>query len=161
MSFLLEREEEEHEISKSLKQAESPCVLYNEYTFAFTWSKTCPYLARPTFTEWFVMKNTNFICTVLPTSVCQTGLNTLVIKALSYSLGSLVSRLLCGGRGKWAWYTLFAHVPSSLGNLHILLHYTKIMVNFCLLAERLYCRVILPVGYICVVLKSETMLPWR
>ena len=31
---------------------------------------------------------------------------------------SLVPRLLCGGGGKRAWYTLFAHVPSSLGNLH-------------------------------------------
>ena len=29
---------------------------------------------------------------------------------------SLVSRLSCGG--KRPWYTLFAHVPSSLGNLH-------------------------------------------
>ena len=27
-------------------------------------------------------------------------------------------RLLCGGGGKRAWYTLFAHVQSSLGNLH-------------------------------------------
>ena len=31
---------------------------------------------------------------------------------------SLVPRLLCGGGGKRAWYTLFAHAPSSLGNLH-------------------------------------------
>ena len=42
---------------------------------------------------------------------------------------SLVSRLLCGGGGKRAWYTLFAHVPGSLPL------YTKIMVNFCLPAE--------------------------
>ena len=31
---------------------------------------------------------------------------------------SLVPRLLYGGGGKRAWYTLFAHAPSSLGNLH-------------------------------------------
>ena len=31
---------------------------------------------------------------------------------------SLVPRLSCGGGGKRAWYTLFAHAPSSLGNLH-------------------------------------------
>ena len=31
---------------------------------------------------------------------------------------SLVPRLLCGGGGKRAWYTLFVHAPSSLGNLH-------------------------------------------
>ena len=30
---------------------------------------------------------------------------------------SLVPRLSCGG-GKRAWYTLFAHASSSLGNLH-------------------------------------------
>ena len=40
---------------------------------------------------------------------------------------SLVSRLLCGGGGKRAWYTLFTHVPSYLA---ILLRYTKIMVTF-------------------------------
>ena len=34
------------------------------------------------------------------------------------SLHSLVPRLLCVGGGKRAWYTLFAHAPSSLGNLH-------------------------------------------
>ena len=54
---------------------------------------------------------------------------------------SLVPRLLCGGRGKRAWYTLFAHAPGSLGNLHTTpLHYnyghlTTITVNFCLPAE--------------------------
>ena len=31
---------------------------------------------------------------------------------------SLVPRLLCRGGGKRAWYTLFVHAPSSLGNLH-------------------------------------------
>ena len=31
---------------------------------------------------------------------------------------SLVPRLLCMGGGERAWYTLFAHAPSSLGNLH-------------------------------------------
>jgi len=31
---------------------------------------------------------------------------------------SLVPRLSCVGGGERAWYTLFAHVPSSLGNLH-------------------------------------------
>ena len=31
---------------------------------------------------------------------------------------SLVPRLSCGGGGKRAWYTLFVHAPSSLGNLH-------------------------------------------
>ena len=31
-----------------------------------------------------------------------------------------------------AWYTLFVNMPSSLGNLHT----TKIVVNFCLPAER-------------------------
>ena len=36
----------------------------------------------------------------------------------STSTGSLVPRLLCVGGEKRAWYTLFAHVPSSLGNLH-------------------------------------------
>ena len=30
----------------------------------------------------------------------------------------LAPRLLCGRGGKRAWYTLFAHAPSSLGNLH-------------------------------------------
>ena len=36
---------------------------------------------------------------------------------------SLVPRLLCRGGGKRAWYTLFSHAPSSLGNLHTtLLH---------------------------------------
>ena len=29
-----------------------------------------------------------------------------------------IPRLSCGGGGKRAWYTLFAHAPSSLGNLH-------------------------------------------
>ena len=31
---------------------------------------------------------------------------------------SLIPRLLCGGGGKRAWYTLFTHAPHSLGNLH-------------------------------------------
>ena len=31
---------------------------------------------------------------------------------------SPVSRLSCGGGGKRAWYALFVHAPSSLGNLH-------------------------------------------
>ena len=39
----------------------------------------------------------------------------------------------------------------------ILLGYTKIMVNFCLPAERPHCRVILPVRHIWMVLKSETI----
>ena len=33
-------------------------------------------------------------------------------------MASLVLRLSCGGGGKRAWYTLFTHAPSSLGNLH-------------------------------------------
>ena len=33
----------------------------------------------------------------------------------AYTSISLVPRLLCGGGGKRAWYTLFTHVPSSLG----------------------------------------------
>ena len=44
---------------------------------------------------------------------------------------SLVPRLLCGGEGKRAWYTLrMRQVPLVIC---ILLRYTKIMVNFCLL----------------------------
>ena len=38
--------------------------------------------------------------------------------AQSWPSISLVPRLLCGGGGKRAWYTLFAHASSSLGNLH-------------------------------------------
>ena len=38
--------------------------------------------------------------------------------SLSYFNSSLVHRLFWGGGGKRAWYTLFAHVPSSLGNLY-------------------------------------------
>ena len=37
---------------------------------------------------------------------------------LQISKVSLVPRLLCGGGGKRAWYSLLAHAPSSLGNLH-------------------------------------------
>ena len=33
------------------------------------------------------------------------------------------------GGGKRAWYTLFAHVPGSLGNLHNTPLYTEITVN--------------------------------
>ena len=33
-------------------------------------------------------------------------------------LHNLVPRLSCGGGGERAWYTLFAHAPNSLGNLH-------------------------------------------
>ena len=33
---------------------------------------------------------------------------------------SLIPRFSCGGGGKRAWYTLFAHVASFLGNLHAL-----------------------------------------
>ena len=54
---------------------------------------------------------------------------------------SLVPRLLCGGGGKRAWYTLFAHAPGSLGNLHTTPLYTKITVNFCLPPERPHCIV--------------------
>ena len=39
----------------------------------------------------------------------------------------------------------------------ILLRYTKIAVNFCLLPERSHCMVILPVGHTRAVLKSETV----
>ena len=36
---------------------------------------------------------------------------------------SLIPRFSCGGGGKRAWYTLFAHAPSYLDNLHTtLLH---------------------------------------
>ena len=55
---------------------------------------------------------------------------------------SLVPRLLYNGGGKRLWYTLFAHAPSSLGNLHSTpLH--KVNRNFCLLAERPHCKIIL------------------
>ena len=40
----------------------------------------------------------------------------------------------------------------------MLLHYTKITVNFCLPAERPHCLVILPVEHIRAVLKSKTIL---
>ena len=40
------------------------------------------------------------------------------ISTLTTLCTSLVPRLLCGGGGKRAWYTLFAHAPGSLGNLH-------------------------------------------
>ena len=72
------------------------------------------------------------------------------------SLHSLVPRLLCVGGGKRAWYTLFAHAPSSLGNC-ILLRYTKINGNFCLPAERPHCKIILPVRHLRAVFKSETI----
>ena len=39
----------------------------------------------------------------------------------------------------------------------ILLHYTKITINFCLTAERPHCIVLLPVGHIRAVLKSQTI----
>ena len=39
----------------------------------------------------------------------------------------------------------------------ILLHYTKIMVNFCLPADRPHCMVILPIGHVRAVLKSKTI----
>ena len=58
---------------------------------------------------------------------------------------SLVPRLLCRGGGKRAWYTLFSHAPSSLGNHSATL---KLCSQFCLPAERQYCMVILPVGHI-------------
>ena len=67
---------------------------------------------------------------------------------------SLVPRLLCQGGGKRAWYTLFAHAPSSLVTC-ILFCYTKINGNFCLPAERPHCRIILPVRHFRAVLKSE------
>ena len=35
-------------------------------------------------------------------------------KWLDTLLASLIPRFLCGGREKRAWYTLLAHVPSSL-----------------------------------------------
>ena len=56
------------------------------------------------------------------------------------------------------WYTLFAYAPSPLGNMHILLCYTKINGNFCLPAEWLHCGIILPVRHLQAVLKSETKL---
>ena len=43
----------------------------------------------------------------------------------------------------------------------ILLHYTKITVNFWLPAERPHCMVILLVGHIWLVLKSKTISFWR
>ena len=52
-----------------------------------------------------------------------------------YIHGSLVPRLSCGGGGERAWYTLFAHVSSSLGKLA----YYSATLNygqFCLPAER-------------------------
>ena len=74
---------------------------------------------------------------------------------------SLVPRLLCRRGGKRAWYTIRA-APSSLSNL-LLLHYTKITVNFGLHAERPHCIVILilPVGHKRVVLRSKTISPWQ
>ena len=44
--------------------------------------------------------------------------NCMLINEWAWSRSSLVPRLLCKGGGKRAWYTLFAHAPSSLGNLH-------------------------------------------
>ena len=66
-----------------------------------------------------------------------------------FTLGILLSfvpRLLCGEGGKRAWYTLFAHAPSSLGNLR----YTKITVKSVYLLKRLHCKVtcILPAKHI-------------
>ena len=40
-----------------------------------------------------------------------------IVSSGTYLL-SLVPRLSCMEGGERAWYTLFAHVPSSLGNLH-------------------------------------------
>ena len=50
--------------------------------------------------------------------VISNGLVTSAYFCLDTYFTSLVPRLSCGGGGERAWYTLFAHVPSSLGNLH-------------------------------------------
>ena len=54
------------------------------------------------------------------------------------------------------WYTLFAHAPSSLGNLHTTpLH--KNYGQFCLPAERPHCMIILLLRLIRAVFKSKTI----
>ena len=71
-----------------------------------------------------------------------------------HKISSLIPRLLCRGGGKRAWYTLFK-VPLVIC---ILLRYTKIMVDFCLPVQNLYCVVILLVGHIWAVLKSYLLI---
>ena len=51
-----------------------------------------------------------------------------------YFLHSFIPRLLCRGGGKRAWYTLFAHTLSSLGNQHTtLLHWNLRSISAYLL----------------------------
>ena len=67
---------------------------------------------------------------------------------------SLIPRLLCGGGGKRAWYTLFAHAPNSLGNLHTTPPHLP--------AERLHCLDnYTPRGIHMGGFKWKTILLWR
>ena len=54
------------------------------------------------------------VCVCVCMGVCMGVYVCVCVRVLT----SLVPRLSCVGGGERAWYTLFAHAPSSLGNLH-------------------------------------------
>ena len=64
---------------------------------------------------------------------------------------SLIPWLLCGGGGKRTWYTRSRMCKVPLVTCLLL-------EIFCLPAERLHCKVILPVRHLRAVLKSETII---
>ena len=65
--------------------------------------------------------------------ICNAANKKAKLLTLAIELDTSLVLRPCGDGEKRSWYTLFAHVPSSLGNLHT----TKIIGNFIVLAERL------------------------
>ena len=64
------------------------------------------------------------------------------------------SQALVRGSGKRAWYTLFAHAPSSLGNLHTTPLHKLQSISVYLLKGRT-AWLLLPVGHIWAICKSQ------
>ena len=116
---------------------------------------------------WSRSVNHNFYCSKLPYIEQHNGCGNLAMKMLhvthdmmccsvysSTLAASLVPRLLCGGGGKRTWYIRSCMCKVPLVTYLIL----KLMETFCLPAERLHCKVILPVRHLRAVLKSETII---
>ena len=116
---------------------------------------------------WSRSVNHNLYCSKLPYIEQHNGDGNLAMKMLhvthhmmccsvysSTLVASLIPRLLCGGGGKRTWYTRSHMCKVPLVTCLLL----KLMEIFCLPAERLHCKVILPVRHLRVVLKSETII---
>ena len=111
-----------------------------------------------------VCESHNLYCSKLPYIEQHNGDGNLAMKMLhvthhmmccsvysSMLAASLVPRLLCWGGGKRTWYTRMCKVPLVTCLL------LKLKEIFCLPAERLHCKVILPVRHLRVVLRLLTI----